>query len=195
MVKGMLDRTGHACTSGLPAILAASCRQYRPPLTPMAATFAGVWANRNTSQSLVRSAYSKLSPRFHRNMEDAHLWPLLRHRKSEAKQYQAFGQPFSPTPRKRLPDLASIVFILTANDGCESLSRAWQQAMPPKDFAEVRESVRPAEPHPGRFAERGGFRAGARDSRPRHELAVIRVAVGRWRAGAEHFRSRAERPD
>lgn len=38
MMKGMSRRTGPACMIGLLVILVASCRQYRPPLTPPAPT-------------------------------------------------------------------------------------------------------------------------------------------------------------
>ncbi len=90
------------------------------------------------------AAAFRLQLHVHLAKEDAHLYPSMTKNIPEQELYRAVGESFGPIPKKRLPEVVNIVYMLMSNDDREKLTRVWQKVFPPTDFAGLRELIRSA---------------------------------------------------
>jgi len=126
-----------------PSLAEDYTRDHRELTNAGASLEAAISAGDKLEAARVAAAF-KLHLHIHLAKEDTHLYPLLKQRKTESDLYSAVGQSFSPIPKERMPEVNNVLFMLMGNDDREHLIRVWQKVMPPKDFAGMRELIRPA---------------------------------------------------
>ncbi len=85
--------------------------------------------------------------RIHLDKEDAHLYPILRERTSNAEQAAIAGQMSKKVPAEKFPTMIQWLYPLLSLEDQTVITKVWQTAMPPQVFESIKPLIQKATPN------------------------------------------------
>lgn len=85
--------------------------------------------------------------RIHLDKEDAHLYPILRERTSNAEQAAIAGQMSKKVPAEKFPTMIQWLFPLLDLKDQTVITKVWMTAMPPQVFEGIKPLIQKATPN------------------------------------------------
>ena len=101
-----------------------------------------------SAHDLLETARATAAFRFHLNMhlgkEDSHLYRIFRERIPVPDQVKVLTVMASSIPRERFPEVVAWLYPLISPQDRETMTRIWQNALPPPLFVGAKELIRKA---------------------------------------------------